>query len=529
MNLIENKTKFVHTKMTSWGTGVLQKVEEGHMVIEFENAGVKKFPIASINSILKTVGETQQVDYDTQEDSLAETVNENYNFHRGSLIQYDGETSSFAGKNIIEAFVGNDTVIFNESYTIVGEETAALKIHSMYDLTIVGNITVEECVVNGSLTILGTAHIKTLNCYNDCICKGDLFADKVYVGGNMITDSVMCDEIVCDGNVAIQTTANVNKVAEIKKTMFACEGIMGAGKFSALNAIANEYFEFDGVCEGKIVELEIDYTINDTPITKSEIKNNSVQEDSVENLLKLISDKVDKEYNEWILLEEEELLSRLERTSINNNDEIKSLIVTEPLFSKLIDISYKEKIETLEEYMMAVASKKILPSQLFAYESIEHVGKMFLPKAKEEIETLVFEPSSIDEFVKNLYLTIGLKKELKEEWEVLIDKVFESIGIKYSTVKSMIDRNKLKSATTDDKKASLKEEFLSKKLAQEGKSFGLTDAELSRLTALNIITISDFIEASDKSLTKVFGNRAFLAVHLIQVRNKIIDKLTELK
>lgn len=34
----------------------------------------------------------------------------------GTLIQYDGEAQSIAGKNVIEAFEGSDTVIFNETY-----------------------------------------------------------------------------------------------------------------------------------------------------------------------------------------------------------------------------------------------------------------------------------------------------------------------------------------------------------------------------------------------------------------------------
>ena len=68
------------------------------------------------------------------------------NSQNGSLIQFDGETGGIAGKNVIEAFEGNDSVIFNETYIIIGEHTEALKIHAMYDLTIMGD-TVQECVM----------------------------------------------------------------------------------------------------------------------------------------------------------------------------------------------------------------------------------------------------------------------------------------------------------------------------------------------------------------------------------------------
>lgn len=97
----------------------------------------------------------------------------------GTLIQYDGEAQSIAGKNVIEAFEGSDTVIFNETYLVIGAHTEALKIHAMYDLTIIGDITVQECVVNGSLTIIGEARISSLSCFNSLICQGDLYADKI--------------------------------------------------------------------------------------------------------------------------------------------------------------------------------------------------------------------------------------------------------------------------------------------------------------------------------------------------------------
>ena len=186
------------------------------------------------------------------------------NKKKAMLVQFDGEIDKIAGKNVIEAFMGEDSVIFNETYIVLGEHTKALKIHAMYDLTIIGNITVQECVVNGSLIVIGEAHVSNLTCYNDLICKGNLYADKIYVGGDMNVESIVCDEMICDGNVVLKTTANINKCAQINKTIIACEGIMGAGTFSAVNAIANEYFEFDGKYEGKILELEMDTTICDT-------------------------------------------------------------------------------------------------------------------------------------------------------------------------------------------------------------------------------------------------------------------------
>ena len=51
----------------------------------------------------------------------------------GSLIQYDGENHNIAGKNVIEAFEGSDTVIFNETYFVIGAHTEALKIQKRHN------------------------------------------------------------------------------------------------------------------------------------------------------------------------------------------------------------------------------------------------------------------------------------------------------------------------------------------------------------------------------------------------------------
>ena len=280
MKLIENKTKFIHKSMPSWGVGIFRESDGTYITIDFENAGIKKFGMNSIGTTLMVVEEKAEKVV-AEPKPISQTTYVPVNAQNGALIQYDGESGSIAGKNIIEAFEGNDSVIFNESYIIIGEHTEALKIHAMYDLTIMGDVTAQECVVNGSLTVIGNARIKNITCQNGFICKGDLYSEKVYVGGDLIADSVVCDELICEGNAAIQTTANINQAAQIAKTIVACEGIMGAGKFTAQNAIANEYFEFDGDYEGKILELETDETICDT------VPQNSDSYDTVEDVIAL--------------------------------------------------------------------------------------------------------------------------------------------------------------------------------------------------------------------------------------------------
>ena len=74
-----------------------------------------------------------------------------------------------------------------------------------------------------------------------------------------------------------------------------------------------------------------------------------------------------------------------------------------------------------------------------------------------------------------------------------------------------------------------KSDFLAKKLSHGGKKFGLTNVELERMATIKIRTFDDLVNASDETLTKVFGKKAFLADHLIQTRDTIIEKLVDME
>lgn len=547
MNLIENKTKFIHKNMSSWGVGVYRKSDKNYIIVEFENVGIKKFSKSTINSMLVHVGETGETTLSSAhtKQSATKITYATVNDQNSSLVQFDGEVDGLAGKNMIEAFEGNNSIIFNETYMIIGEHTKALKIHAMYDLTIMGDVTVQECVVNGSLTIIGDAYISNLTCYNTFICKGNLHSDKIYVGRNMNVESIDCNEIICDGNVVLQTTANINQSAKIGKTMVACEGIMGAGTFSAVNAIANEYFEFDGEYKGKILELETDSAIsNTTPVEIASCE-------TVEKIIDLANQKLAEEYKKYPDLTEEEIIDHLKKLSAIQNTDLKVLPIVEPLFTKLTGISYQDRIETIDEYLMVLMAQRMLPVEVYNYESVEHISKLYLPKARNKIENLSFEPCTIEQFSRVLSMAVKFEGELSADWETLMDKIFKSIGLKYSTVSSMISRNQPKKivstvaieeepeaivvheentpASTSYIPQMKKADFLAKKLSHTGKKFGLTDMELERMATIKIRTIGDLLQVTDSTLIKVFGRKAFLANHLIQTRNKIIKKLADME
>lgn len=428
MELVRNQTKFTHKTKASWGEGVFRGYEGGYIVIEFVGEGTKKFAPDAIGKLLVPKFE----DYIT---GVQKPANKTQGLGtEGSLIQFDGEPNSFGGKNIISSFESEDSLLFNESYTVVGSALGAKKIHAMYDLTVIGDLNVSECVVNGSLIVLGNINAESLNCANTCFIQGDAIVDRIYVGADFIANSVKSDRFSVDGNAVIRTTIDINSSANIEKTIVACEGIMGAGLFNALNAIANEYFEFDGEVSGKILELETDTTISEN--TPKSVK----EELSLHDLVIEANNIINKEYEKCPDYEEDYVINSLK---VVESEFAKGWIKgpnNECLFKKLVDISYKEKIETLEDYLYVLLAKKTLPQVLYEYETVDFVDSL-IPFAEKDFEKLSFNPSSIKEFMLAVDMVCQCSDISGIDYDTLFEKVFEAIGLRFNTVKSILIKN----------------------------------------------------------------------------------------
>ena len=69
-------------------------------------------------------------------------------------------------------------------------------------------------------------------------------------------------------------------------------------------------------------------------------------------------------------------------------------------------------------------AQRVLPTEVFNYESVDHIGRLFLPKAHKEIEELGFEPCSIEQFSRVLSMAVKFEEDLSADWEILMDKIF---------------------------------------------------------------------------------------------------------
>ena len=534
MNYEIDKTIFRHKL---WGEGVLKRINGTTITIEFPKEGLRVFTEASIYNGMLTL-----VNPDPPVTNYSDTV---ATHNDGVLRQYDSSDTVIGGKNILKAFKSDDVAIFNESYTIIGNETTAKKISATYDLTIIGDVTVDEIKVNGELIVIGNISANVLNCDNTFICQGHVDAKKILVG-SIVAKSVKCTEFVCDGNALIETTIDIDESSRTEKTMVACEGIMGAGSFTALNAIANEYFEFFGDIEGKVLELESNTTLSE--ITAPIKVGTDLSELSIEEVIRQVEERLQTEYRQCGELEEDYLV---ELTQLLGNNSLHTLADYAMFFDMLTNISYQDEIEDFGDYLAVIYAKKILPEEIYRYETIEHIDTLMLSKAEKKLYQLEFRPKSVEHIAQSIKIAIECADIIPMEFDVVLDKIFSSFGLRYSTVKSVLGKpcvpasNKEKTVdkpitkpvakpTTEDlvdmfdieaskpKKFKMsKSKFLNLSIQIEARYFGITDEELMRLASAKIKTCGDFLKLSEGDIRELFKKKLFLANHLYQAQQKM--------
>lgn len=487
-----------------------------------------------------------------------------------NVTQYDSAPSTIGDKNVLESFDCEDIVFFNESYVIVGNETRAQKIRAAYDLTVIGSLDVDEIHVLGTLTVMGNIKANKLVCYNNLLCQGDIWADYIYIGQDIVADSVKCIDFSCVGNAVIRTTFECDKSSRTGHTMIACEGIIGAGVFVAVNAIANEYFEFDGDSFGRIVELETETVLSDIKLTVTPVQtqavsdissnsgNQSLSHMSIEQSLKMLAERLSEEYSRLNTYGKETLLKLTNDISTSAICELNNV---DTLFRYLLELPCDKEIDDIGDYLLIAYAKKKLPEQLYHHKCVEHIDSKLLPAAEENLENLEFTPFTVRRLVQSLFIIVQLEDTLPISAEVLYDKVFSSVGLRFATVRNIISRvgKQTISATTPAAppvttashttiapsssnqvkqdipnkpvnesavhimglKFKNRAEFLETLLLYVGRPFGMTLDEQSRLRSVKIRTVGEFVDVDEAFIRNLYKKKPFLADHLIGILKKM--------
>lgn len=341
-------------------------------------------------------------------------------------IQFDTSDNVVGGINIAEAIQSDGKIVFNESYTVVGTKLTASSIYACYDLNVVGDLDVDEIEIRGNLCVVGNIKAKRIICSNSIHCTGNIDADNIS-SGEIICNDITCTNINSAGNIIARTSIDISESLQSEKSVLTGEGIIGNGSFSALNAVAPEYFDFSGDIKGKIVEVSSGATFG-----KAE---ESVTEDSLDEWNKKTRKKIVNELKEAGNVDEDHLLEIVER--ISNTDE-DLLSDWKMLTESLVRLSYVDKITNLRDYLLIIMSTKLLPEEIVGYETLEHVFDQLLVEAEKEIDTLEFHADTLDEFFYSLKIVSFCPDELRIDQEDAFDRIFQSVGIKYKTVKAFL-------------------------------------------------------------------------------------------
>lgn len=346
-------------------------------------------------------------------------------------VQYDTSETVIGGVNIANAVCNDKKLVFNESYTVAGPVLSVKSVHACYDLVILGDLEADVVEVQGSICVLGEIKVKKLSCLKTITCNSNIEADEI-VCSEIIAKDIRCKTIFCSGNIIARSTIDISEALETEKAVITGEGILGSGRFSSKYAATTEYFDFNGEVIGKVIELETDGSFGEP--------SHMVNSDDLdmETIVDLLRSSITKELSSAGEVDENKLLKLVEQLS---SIDAKMLYDWRMLTSKLVELSYQSHITNLRDYLYVVMARKLLPKEITAYETVEHVINQMFTEAESQLDTLEYSVKDATEIAYSLLIVYLFQEDIPIGHDEILDRIFQSIGIKYKTVKNFFGRN----------------------------------------------------------------------------------------
>lgn len=336
------------------------------------------------------------------------------------LLQFDSSNEPIGRSNVMEAISVENDVIFNESYIVIGKKLKAENIHATYNLTIIGNVEANTLLVNGDLVVDGDIRVKNLQCLKHIVCSGKIQVDSIKCDGDIYAKKIDTSEIESMGSVLVSTSIDSEKKCKIERNLIVGEGISGSGMFEVENAIASDYFDFDGESKGNIFEISTMFMNRDE--TKVDDK-----EDFNTKFNKMLND-----YMNNLCEDEEDVIS----DSLRKCAEIQQTSFEELhyLFEEIVRISYLDDITNLRDYIIVEYADRVFSVELKGYETIEHVFTLLNKKVVRN--QLEYKANRLIDFVFSLK---AIQYCFEDSADEMADKVFSYVGIRYKIVKRQFE------------------------------------------------------------------------------------------
>lgn len=330
-------------------------------------------------------------------------------------------TKNKYGINLEKIEACDDELYFNESFTICGESIRAKEIYGSYDLTFLGNVEAEKIETYGVLYVVGDL-IANMVRARKIICSGQIKVCDLFCDDEIISDSLNVNNADLTGNVLVNRSISVLNKFSSEANVLCGEGIIGS-EYSAKTTVVIDYFDVDDKSAQNYIEIEEEF--KNTALAKSNNGDESIN-NTVKKLKKILNDSISN------VNDEDELVEMIEEAA---KEDFVSFDIMEYVLKKIIDISYQNEIENLNQYLYVMFASKKFPINLKGYETVEHIFNDYLPRVKAW--ELSYKANSLKEFIVCLYIN----NLIFNDDEVISDKIFSSIGIKYSTVKKQLLNN----------------------------------------------------------------------------------------
>ncbi len=345
------------------------------------------------------------------------------------LIQFNSGDHVLGNKNIAEAVITDGDIVFNESYTIIGESLEARNIHATYDLDVLADIITKAISVNGNLFVKGNIEADEIICRGSFYCTGEVRVNKCNLGSHAMIGSVIGKDVYATGDLFIKTTIDTDSSLETDGLLVAGEGIMGDGFFKAKAAIANEYFEFSGMNKSRVFEIsEMEFTEDTDDF------HNDAEEMDIETAIDIFNKVFNKSIYEWSQYEEEEFITKVRKVTGSVCD----LQMIDRVVDSTIALSYQRQIDNFKDYLFILCAKNIFPEGMVKYETLQPVIEEMFDEATYRIDKMDYRAKDIQELTISLWSLNMYYDQLPISMEEAADKVFSSIGIRYSTVEHIL-------------------------------------------------------------------------------------------
>ena len=452
MDLIPGVSKVVHKV---FGVGIFVEIVESqgdeYVHVKFESKGDKKFvyPSSFTSGILKEYSE------DGEHKIIGKQTR-----------QVDSGSSIHKGENIFLGSAIDTSIVFNESYTVVGDIDIDTSIVANYDLTVVGNICCCDLEVKKSLTVRGNIVCNKLFCNGFLNVTGEIKCKEMIVGEWVSAESIVCDKLVCS-NVVAQTIIECEDLLESDNSIVACEGVISSGDVKAQYIYAVDYFDHNGEVEGsayeastagnptqKVVEKIVERVIEkkvEVPVTKIVEKRVEVPVPKI--VEKRVEVPVNKKYTAteaailWknlmrefyqsiVDLDEEEVCASIKKMA---NNEPPRMNDVHDMMTKIIEISYLNRVDNFYDYLVLVAAKEFLPEELKHYDTVDGIFTYMFDEAIATASDMDFWVDSVNEFQYALWVIVNYSDKLGVPVAIAFDKVFSSVGLRYSTVERALN------------------------------------------------------------------------------------------